>query len=152
LQGKNFIHCFTKILIDIMFFGGIIVTVTLPLIMKAIAPYSNYLGIKYPDTPRTIFLMISGVLALFLLWELRKLFKSLNIGNPFMPANVGSLKKCAVCAFLISAMYALKILTAFTMASVIICIIFAILGLFSLTLKDLFRQAVKFKEENDFTI
>jgi len=80
------------------------------------------------------------------------MFKTLIGGNPFISANVICLRKCSVASFLMAIIYAFKISIWFTIASSIIVIIFAILGLFCLTLKDVFKQAVAYKEENDWTV
>jgi hypothetical protein len=48
--------------------------------------------------------------------------------------------------------YLVKICIWLTIASSIIVIIFSLLGLFCLTLKDVFKQAVAYKEENDWTV
>ena len=53
---------------------------------------------------------------------------------------------------MISIIYIVKLTFMFTIATSIIVIVFALIGLFCLTLKDLFKQAVSYKEENDWTV
>jgi len=80
------------------------------------------------------------------------MFKTLLGGDPFIEANIMSLRKCAVSCFIIALLFAAKMTFWLTAASAIIIIIFCMLGLFCLTLKDLFKQAVAYKEENDGTV
>jgi len=80
------------------------------------------------------------------------MFKTLLGGNPFVIKNVSCLRKCAVASATIALIYLIRIIFWFTIASSIIVVIFAMLSLFCLTLKDLFKRAVAYKEETDWTV
>lgn len=83
----------------------------------------------------------------------KKMFKALLGGNPFVPKNVTCLRICSVASFLIAVIYIIKLIfLLFTPSSLIIVVIFSLLGLFCLTLKDVFKQAISYKEENDWTV
>jgi len=147
---NSFVHYLTKVLVDIMFYGGILCCVSVPFIMPTLTKYFGYK--EGTVIPFTIILMLSGFCALFILWQLKAMFKTLLGGNPFISKNVNCLRRCSVASFLIAIIYTAKLTFWFTIASCIIIIIFALLGLFCLTLKDLFKQAVFYKEENDWTV
>jgi hypothetical protein len=66
--------------------------------------------------------------------------------------NVVCLRKCAVAGALIALIFVVRIAFFFTIAAAIIVIIFAMLSLFCLTIKDLFKQAVAYKEDADWTV
>ena len=150
MYKNSFVHYLTKILVDVMFFGGILCCAALPFIMS---PLTNYFGYKDSQVvPLAVILMLSGLCSLFILWQLKAMFKTLLGGNPFTDANVNCLRKCSVASFLIAIIYIAKLAFWFSIASSIIVIIFALLGLFSLTLKDVFKQAIAYKEENDWTV
>ncbi len=149
----NFINKFTKIAIDVFFLLGIIVTLSVPFITK---PILDYLGFEemaeYLAFPTIIVLLISGACAVYIIFHLRKIFQAIGNGNPFVIENARYLRNMAVGSFVICVVFILKIFYWFTFATVIIALVFLMAGLFCLTLKDLFTQAVKFKEDNDLTI
>lgn len=150
MQDKKTLHRFTKILIDFMFYSGILVCVFVPVIIYKLIP-STFIG-EGIRLQLTAVLMLSGIAALYILWTLRCIFKTLLNTNPFTLENVDALRKMAVASFVISALYITKCFFWFTLGTAIIVIIFAIAGLFSLVLADVFKQAVQYKEENDLTV
>jgi hypothetical protein len=150
MYKNSFVHYLTKVLVEIMFYGGILCCIAVPFVMPRAAAFFGY----SPDTvvPLAIVLDLSGLCSLYILWQLKAMFKTLLGGNPFTPPNVNCLRKCSVASFLIALIFLAKICFWFTIASSIIVIIFFLLGLFCLTLKDVFKQAIAYKEENDWTV
>lgn len=147
---NKFTHRLTKLLIDIMFYGGILSCVAVPFITP---PLTRWLGHPEDMIVRYIvILVLSGLCAIYILFQLKAIFKTLVGGNPFVHQNVSSLRKCAVASLLIALVYFVRIIFWFTIGSAIIVIIFALLGLFALTLKDVFKQAIAYKEESDWTV
>ncbi len=146
----NFINKLTKIVVDIFFYLGIITVISVPYITPKIIR-----GLKLSESlilPTIITLLLSGACAVYLILQLKKMFKTLIAGNPFVIENTIYLKNMAVVAFIISFIYLTKLTYWFTPATVIIVLVFIVAGLFCLTLKDLFAQAIKYKEDNDLTI
>lgn len=150
MKNKKTLHMFTKILMDIMFFSGILVCAAVPFAVNIIGEYSSF--IKSISLQITIVLLISGLMALYILWSLRKIFKTIVTSDPFTLDNIRILRRIAVAAFVISVAYLAKCAFWFTLATALIILIFTILGLFCLVLADVFQQAVQYKEENDLTI
>jgi len=150
MYKNSFVHYLTKVLIDVMFIGGALCCIAVPFIMPWLTALLGY----PPDVvvPYTIVIVLSGLFAIYILWQLKAMFKTLLGGNPFAAQNVNCFRKCSVASFLIAIIYLVKICVWFTIASAIIVIIFALLGLFCLTLKDVFKQAVAYKEESDWTV
>lgn len=150
MEDKKNLQHFTKMVIDFMFYSGILVCVFVPVFIYKLIPYTFIAeGIRLQ---LTAVLILSGIAALYILWTLRCIFKTLLNTNPFTLENVDALRKMAVASFIISALYITKCLFWFTLGTAIIVIIFAIAGLFSLVLADVFKQAVQYKEENDLTV
>ena len=150
MYKSSFVHYLTKILVDIMFYGGILCCIAVPFIMPVLTRFFGYR--ESVVIPFTIILLSSGIFSLYILWQLKAMLKTLLEGNPFTGKNVSCLRKCSVASFLIAILYITIITFWFTIASSIIVIIFALLGLFCLTVKDVFKQAVTYKEENDWTV
>ena len=140
-----------KRFLDLLFAGGIGIFAGLPILLKW------YLGTLYLGTGEKYwfllpFLYVTGILALAIVNEMRRIFKTLNRRNPFMADNVRSLKRIAGASFIISAAYAVKIIFFNSFLTIIITMVFAIAGFFSIILAEVFHQAVIVKEENDLTV
>ncbi len=150
---KNSItHYIAKYMVDIMFFGGIICILGIPYITEWLFKMDIiYIG-RNVYTAFMAILFISGICAEYLLFNLRTMFKTLIGKNPFVPENVTCLRKCAATCAVIALIYFAKLFFMFTIATIIIVLVFVIGCLFCLTLKDLFKQAIAFKEENELTI
>lgn len=152
MEKRRALHYFTKLLVDFMFYCGIIVCALIPVLIYKFASVSPMLS-EVPGKTIAV-LMVSGVMAIYILWEIRHIFKTLvsRDTNPFILANVKSLRKMAVASLIIAITYIAKCLFWFTMATAIIIIIFAIASLFCLVLADVFEQAIVYKEESDLTV
>lgn len=149
-MNKNPLVRFTKFLLDFMFYSGIIVCVTVPFSFRYVGKYYNIFKAYY--LPFCVIFMIAGVFALVILWELRRMFRTVVKGDPFVKGNVISLKRMGVCAFIISVCMAARLLFVITPAAMVLVVVFLIAGLFSLVLSLVFEQAVIYKQENDLTI
>mgnify|MGYP000073380846 CR=1 FL=1 len=141
---------FTKWLLDFMFFSGIIVCLAVPFLFKFAGKYIGTFDRFY--IPLCIIFILAGIFALAILWELRKMFKTVINENPFIRENVNSLKRMGVCAFIIAVLMGIKLFFTATLATLVIILVFIIAGLFSFVLSQVFDQAVTYKLENDLTI
>lgn len=141
---------FTKRLLDIMFYLGILLTVSLPFLFRWAGAYVISFRVHY--VPLTVLYVLSGILCLFIVAELRKMFDTVLADNAFVEANVISLKSMGKYSFLISLLSVVRIFFSPTPATVVVVIVFAIAGLFSTVLCQVFEKAVRYKEENDLTI
>ena len=150
--GEKSLASFVKLLLDMIFIGGMIILITLPKGLEW------YLGRMYYEIGHrtAMFLLgllyITGALALLIVNEIRKIFSTLKRRNPFMMDNVKSLKYMGIYSFLIAFFYVFKMFFLNSFLTVIIVMIFIIAGFFSIVLGEVFSQAVRAKEENDFTI
>lgn len=140
-----------KRMLDLIMLGGLAIIICLPVILKW------YLHVFYGSTSEKFwfllpFLYITGFLVLVIIFEIRRIFKTLNRRNPFMMDNVKSLKRMASASFIISAAYVIKVVFFNSFLTIILAMVFLIAGLFTLILAEVFHQAVIVKEENDLTI
>jgi hypothetical protein len=149
-MSKNPLVRFTKILLDFMFFAGILVCLTVPVSFQLVGRYYSIFHKYY--LPFCIVFMIAGIFALIILWELRNMFHSVIRENPFVIENVRSLKIMGICAFVISGCMVVRLIFVITPAALVLVAVFLIAGLFSLVLSMVFDQAVTYKQENDLTI
>ena len=150
MYKNSFVHYLTKILVDVMFFGGIACCAAAPFVVPLLMNRFGY-GERVM-LPFTIILTIAGLCSLYILWQLKRIFKTLLGGNPFIFANVSCLRKCSVASFLLALTFTADLILWFTFGGMIMVVVFSLLGLFCLTLKDVFKQAITYKEENDWTV
>ena len=150
MQTNRFRHRLTKTLVDIMFYGGILTCAALPLVLPYLMAWQNVqtaFRVQY-----TVVLLSSGLCAVYIMYQLKRMFKTLLGGTPFVAQNVSSLRKCAVASAVIAGIFLVRQFMWFTIAGSVTVIVFFMLSLFCLTLKDLFKQAVTYKEETDWTV
>lgn len=141
---------FTKGLLDFMYFAGIIVTVSVPLIITGYGKYNSYFARNVVSL--SIIFILSGIFAVLIIRELRKIFKSVLANDCFIHRNVTSLDKMGTYSFLIALITCCRLILYVTPAVLIVILVFVISGLFSKVLSRVFDIAVTYKLENDLTI
>ena len=142
---------FTKAVLDIMFVLGILITATLPFLLKTYGKYVEP-GIEKYIWQNSVVLGLCGIFSLMIVWELRKMFKTVIADDCFVRNNVTSLKKMSIYSVGIVFFMAEKCLFIITLATMAIMMVFIIAGLFSRVLAQVFDKAVTYKLENDLTI
>lgn len=141
---------FTKFFLDFMFYCGILVTLTVPITFRVLGVYYPNIGSHY--IVMCIIFMLSGAFALWIIYYLRRIFDTVIDGDCFVDDNVISLKRMGSASFLISLITTIRLFFVVTPATLAIILVFFIAGLFSFVLAQVFAQAVRYKQENDFTI
>ena len=140
----------TKYLLDFMFYTGVLVTASLPWSIKWIGEQLPFLVRYYEETVIVYFVL--GIAAEKLLWELRKIFRTVLEENCFVQENVVSLGKMGNWSFFIVLMSVVRSIVYMTVAMYVVILVFVIAGLFSKVLAYVFEEAVCCKQENDLTI
>ena len=150
MYQKSIVHYITKVCVDILFYVGIICC--------ALVPFSSSWLVRYfyiTDNMvlfMKVILLASGISGVYILWQLKVIFRTLLEGNPFIHANVTCLRKIAISCLIISLIYLLKLVVLPSISTVVIVAIFSVVCLLCLTLKDLFKQSIYYKDENDLTV
>ncbi len=145
----NKTQTFTNITVKVMFYLGIVATLSVPLW----GPWFY----KFVDMPSqfhtfmTIMLVFSGMCAVYILYNLKQIYSTLK-SDPFIAENTRYLLNMGRACLVISVAYLLKVAILPTLATVIIILVFAMAWLFCLTLCGLFEKAVQYKQDNDMTI
>ena len=150
-MGYERIKKFTKVILDIMFFSGIAVLITLPIGLKyAGIYYSKAIGTHYLSM--LLIFALSGISGLLIVNELTKMMRTVLEKNCFVHDNVKSLRKMAKISLAIAVLFFIKVLILPTPATFIIILVFFIAALFSVVLSCVFQEAINYKDENDLTI
>lgn len=147
---KDKLTLFTKFLLDFMYYSGIFVIVTLPFSIKFYGNYNSYFKNNYYSL--LVVLFLSGIFAVLIIGELRKMFRSVLNDDCFIRENVISLEKMSTYSFFISVITACRLFIYITPAVLILILVFIIAGLFSKVLAQVFDRAITYKLENDLTI
>lgn len=138
-----------KLLLDSLFVLSILFLVYIPFFINSPLDIYKYL----PLAPGMYLIIILTDLAImYVLYELRKIYKTIALGTPFTYNNAISLKRMALASFSLALVFALKLFVFQTILTFVMLLVLIICGCFALTLSALFRQAAQVKEENDLTI
>lgn len=140
----------TKYFLDFMFYMGILVTISLPFSIHWVGGYLPWLEQHY--WLMLVIYFVLGVLAILLIHELRKIFRTVLAKNCFVTENVNSLRRMGNVSFFIVVMSLVRCIVFFTIAMAVVILVFIVAGLFSKVLAYVFEEAVRYKEENDMTI
>lgn len=109
----------------------------------------------------SLFLLSCGVCTAVILWQAKRVLDTILRGDPFVMDNAKSLKRAAVCCFLISGAALVRLIWGFVYYQSILPLltynalfvpIFLMGGLLCMVMSALFRQAAQLKAENDLTI
>ena len=109
----------------------------------------------------TLFLLFSGCCTAVILWQARRVLKTILRGEPFSLENAVSLNRAAVFCFLIAGAALARVLFSvcyyrsprpLATYNALFVPMFAMGGLLCLVMSALFRQAAELKAENDLTI
>lgn len=105
-QKKQNLTRWTKYMLDFMFYGGIVVTASLPFSIKWMIHYLPDIGEHLADhyQEAVIIYFVLGVSAIVLIQELRKIFNTVLDENCFVMENVASLRKMGNWSFFIAGM------------------------------------------------
>lgn len=109
----------------------------------------------------TLFLLSCGTCTAVILWQAKRVLDTILKGTPFVMDNAKSMRRAAICCFLISGAAFLRLIWGFVTYKSILPLltynalfvpIFLMGGLLFLVMSALFRQAAELKAENDLTI
>lgn len=116
----------------------------------------------------TLFIMIitTGIIALFIIYQFIKIFKNLKSNTLFCENNAKSLNIISNSCFIISAIYFIIAILIFLIISdlmgeflyyifafsIMLMVIFAVSGIGIKILNEIYKKAIEYKKDNDFTI
>ncbi len=141
---------FTSALLAVMFYGGILCTALVPWLFRIGVPF--YPSLEQYYWFNTVLFMLSGIGAVLIIRELRRMFRTVLDEDCFVRQNVTSLRRMGWLGLAIALITAVRLAVIFTPAALIIILVFFIAALFSFVLSRVFDTAVRYKEENDLTI
>lgn len=150
-MNKKRLLKFTEGFLGMMFYSGILVLICLPWILKFVGThYSSEIGEKY--WPMLVTYAIAGICGITIVYQLRKMMKTVLERDCFVDKNIQSLRVMGKVSFVIAFVFLVKLLFLITPTTFVLILTFFIAGLFSSVLSCVFEEAVRYKRENDLTI
>jgi hypothetical protein len=149
---KETVILITKYLLDVMYFLGIVVTISLPWSVGFLIKLFELQEYESHKTEIIIIYFVLGVLAIMILGELRKMFRTVMREDCFVKDNVVSLGRMGTYSFFIALVCLVQFILYLTLPVLVLVLVFLIAGLFSKVLSFVFDKAVEYKLENDLTI
>ena len=133
----------------LLLFAGLAVSVALPWILDYSGRiYWQDLGSDYIRI--LLVLYPSAVMALLVIWQLRKILVNVNSGSPFSLENARRVKTVSICCLVVGILFLLGIVPS--LLAPMLGLAFLFLSSLALVLSELVKQAALYKEENDLTI
>lgn len=142
--------------------------IVLSIIIKIIVHIVMKENIQNNTADLTIFSMIisTGIIALFVIYQFIKIFKNLKNNILFCENNAKRLNIISNSCFIISAIYLIITILIFLIISnlmgefiyyifafsIMFMVIFAVSGIGIKILNEIYKKAIEYKKENDFTI
>jgi hypothetical protein len=126
-SGNRLAH-FAKLLVDMIFILGILILLSLPASLNYF--FKLFFKAGHENYPfLLVFLYITGVLSLMIVYEGKKILGRLNSQNPFVVGNVTSFKKVAYYSFIIALAFIVKVIFFITILTVVAALAFILTGL-----------------------
>jgi hypothetical protein len=145
------LNLFTYWFLIILSIVGIAVWISMPYLVP-------FLFGAYGETSKesvsmiVISLMAAGVPAILILLGLVRIMRTVIRDDCFVEANVRSLRRMGIYAFLITGIMLVRIVLYNTLSVMLIAVVFFTAGLFCQVLASVFERAVAYKLDDDMTI
>lgn len=164
ITGKKSISSIIKIFLIILFVTCLIAMVSVPIVMKYEVNVSRVIDVKTEIT----FLYIAAIPALFMIIEFEKIFSSFEKDIIFSRKIEKRLQRTSIYSILIGIVFSINAFVhnffilknaqeevfeiMYLIVIILIAMIFLILGIGLMVLKNVYKFAIDNKEENDLTI
>ena len=148
---KSIYLTFTKCLLNVMLVCGIIATLIIPFAIKWYGQINSYYAGAYFIPQATLF-FVSGIFSCLIVYELRKIIRTIDEGNCFVRSNVKSLSHAGTYGFVIALCTAIRMFMYVTPGAFVVIIVFVLASLSAKVLSQVFDTAVTIKEDSDLTI
>ncbi len=153
VKGKDGLGNLLKNILQICFYGGIIVLIALPIFLHS-------LGLNLNATAFVIY--PNGTVMLMIVYKFIKLFDSLKNNNPFCDNNVKILRSTGRIALVGSILWIIDLFFEVFLAKTYDIVLIVTLAFLALLffgvyialyiLSELLKEATKYKKENELTI
>lgn len=167
ITGKKSISSVIKIFLIILFALCIVSIIEVPMFIEKNGMGSfKQMIFEEPLGITIIFIYLSSIPALIMLYEFIKIFSSLEKENIFSKKIENKFLISSICSIIIGIIYGINVfvqiskisnfeyssIIVYLFFSIITAMIFLILGIGLIVLREIYKTAIENKEENDLTI
>ena len=154
ILDKNGISGILEIFVVFFSIIAILLLFTLPFVVSLILGYYGRVSSYNFDYYylMLILLYISDIVCLCVMYNCKKLLSNINKSNPFIMDNARRVRNISWCSGVLAVTYVIAIPFARSFFVFVLAFVFTIMALFLAVCYELFRHAVRFKEENELTI
>lgn len=167
ITGKKSISSLIKIFLIILFVLCIVSIIEVPIFIEKNGTGSfKQIIFEEPLGITIIFIYLSSIPALIMLYQFIKIFSSLEKGNVFSKVIANRFLITSICSVITGIIYGINVFVTqiknsnfeysavivYLFFSIITSMIFLILGIGLTILREIYKTAIKNKEENDLTI
>lgn len=167
ITGKKSISSVIKIFLIILFALCIVSIIEVPMFIEKNGMGSfKQMIFEEPLGITIIFIYLSSIPALIMLYEFIKIFSSLEKENIFSKKIENRFLISSICSIIIGIIYGINVfvqiskisnfeyssIIVYLFFSIITAMIFLILGIGLIVLREIYKTAIENKEENDLTI
>ncbi|MDD2362234.1 MAG: DUF2975 domain-containing protein [Oscillospiraceae bacterium] len=149
--GKSWLSLLIEYTLTLLMLVALVLTISLPWSIPAVTLHkpgeSDFWFEKY-----FIVLVISGIMAILILWQARAILRIVNKGNPFVNETVKRLRIIGIQSLVLAAFYFVSVFFVTKFFMVLVFVTFSIVGMILFVFAQIFEQAIAYKEENDMTI
>lgn len=167
ISGNKSISSMIKIFLIIMFAICIASIITVPIVIENQSDINfKQIILNEPLGTTIICIYLSGIPALVMLYQFIKIFSALENGEVFSRKIENRFLIASICSIIIGIIYGINAIimpskitqfdysaiVTYIFFAIITAMIFLILGIGLIVLKEIYKTAIENKEENDLTI
>lgn len=167
ITGNKSISSVIKIFLIVLFALCILSIITVPIFVeKNGESFFKKMIFEQSLGMTIIFIYLSSIPALIMLYEFIKIFSSLEKGNIFSKKIENRFLISSICSIIIGIIYGINVfvqiskisnfeyssIIVYLFFSIVTAMIFLILGIGLIVLREIYKTAIENKEENDLTI
>lgn len=167
ITGKKSISSIIKTFLIILFALCILAIITVPIFVERNGEgFFRKMIFEQSFGITIIFIYLSSIPALIMLYEFIKIFSSVEKGNIFSKKIEKRFLISSICSIIIGIIYGINVfvqtlkisnleyssIIVYLFFSIITAMIFLILGIGLIVLREIYKTAIENKEENDLTI
>lgn len=151
--GKNGLSVILEVLTLAIMITGIVMLFMLPFLLDYMLSgrYEAY-GHKYYYIVLLALLEYTDILGIISFWQVKKILHNVNSNKPFVMENAKRIRRVSICSAVLAVGYAAAIFFLRSPFVIIDFVLFAVISLALLVCAELFKMAVKYKDENELTI
>ncbi len=151
--GRNGLSVILEVLTLAITITGVVMLFLLPFLLDYMLSgrYDAY-GHKHYYIVLLALLEYTDIFGIISFWQVKKILHNVNNNKPFVMENAKRIRRVSICCAFLAVGYGVSIIYLLSPFVIIDFVLFAVISLALLICAELFKMAVKYKDENELTI